>query len=90
MGVDKYTEELIHAAAEQAADRAVEKALIRFGLDTSDPLASQADFVHLRAWRQRCEKIQSQGFVTFVAVAVAAVLGLLWTGFKGSLGFGAE
>lgn len=46
----------------------------------------QSDLAHLRAWRIRMEKVEEKGVLMFVTIGIAAVLGMLWLGFRTKLG----
>lgn len=40
---------------------AVRQTLLQMGIDTSDPLAMQRDFQHLRQWRESGEDMRRKG-----------------------------
>lgn len=61
----------------------VAETLVKLGVDIEDPLEVQADFRHLRSWRQSSDTIKRQGLVTAVGVLVIGVLGLIWAAIKG-------
>lgn len=73
------TDEL-RAIAEQAAEAAVAKTLMRLGIDVEDPEEYgevRRDFVHLRTWRQTSDTIKKQGLVTAIGFIATALLGWL-------------
>ena len=61
----------------------VEETLITLGVDITEPIEVQADFRHLRAWRQSSDTIKRQGLMTAVGVLVIGLLGLIWAAIKG-------
>lgn len=74
-------EDRINDTAERAAVKAIDGLFMRLGVDTSDPLEMQADFAHLRKWRQSVEQVRSVSIKTAVAVIVTGLLGALWAFF---------
>lgn len=80
------TEAEIKQLADTAAHEAVKRTLLALGIDASDPeaiIAMQADFRHLRTWRESTEAVRRKAFLTAVAVIVTGALGYLWVAFKG-------
>lgn len=73
--------EEIRDIAEAAADKAVQKTLLAIGVNASDPeqiLEMQADFLHLRRWRQSTETVKKRALLTAISVIVTGTLGYLW------------
>lgn len=50
----------------------------RVGIDTEDPMASQADFRHLRKWRNMMESAGLKAVLTMVVLSVTAGMSALW------------
>lgn len=50
----------------------------RVGIDAADPMASQADFRHLRRSRNIFESSAMKAVLTVVVVTVTAGIGTLW------------
>lgn len=70
--------------AEVAAEKGIQKAFLAIGIDTSDPEAiikMQADFAHLRTWRESTEAVKRKAYLTAVGVLVAGGLGYLLVAF---------
>ena len=61
----------------------VAETLVTLGVDITKPTEVQADFQHLRSWRQSVETVKRQGLVTAVGVLVLGALGLIWAAIKG-------
>lgn len=57
----------------------------RVGLDTSDLMAQQADFRHLRRWRLIVEGGGMKAVTTAVFVVVTGLLGLIWVSISAAL-----
>lgn len=76
--------EEVRDIAEAAADRAIQKTLLTIGMDTVDPdaiLKLQADFRHLRIWRESTEAVKKRALLTAIGVIVTGSLGYLWLMF---------
>lgn len=61
---------------------AVRQTLLQMGIDTSDPLAMQRDFQHLRDWRESGEAIKKKGTLALVGIFVSGLGTLLFLGLK--------
>jgi hypothetical protein len=60
----------------------IEDALTKYGLDTSDPTAMQADMLYLRKSRTGSDEIIKWTKRSCVAAAVSGLLVALWHGIK--------
>ena len=69
---------IVKASAEAAAQATVEQMFIKLGVDISKPTEVQADFKHLRDWRQSVEAVKRQGVLTAVGAITLGLLGLIW------------
>lgn len=80
------SEEIRHIASE-SAKQAVRELLVAMGVDANDPkslLELQADFAHIRAWRESVNTIKTQSLKTAVGIIITGVLGAIAaTYFKG-------
>jgi hypothetical protein len=45
----------------------------------------QKDFIHLRQWRLRMEKVRTKGLLTAVGIVTAGIVAAVWTGLTASL-----
>ena len=61
----------------------VDQTLMKFGVDTDDPIEFQRDLQHLRAWRESINTVKRQSLLTAVGIITAGVLGLVWMAFRG-------
>lgn len=73
--------------AEAAAQEALRKMFLTLGVDISDPEAvikMQADFKHVRRWREATDTVRDTGLRAAVKFLVTATLGsaLVWLGWK--------
>lgn len=76
----------VHKIAQEVAKATVHEMLLGLGVDFSDPDATikmQADFAHLRAWRESSELVKRKGLTAAVTVIVSGLLGLIWLAFRG-------
>ena len=76
---------LDHDDISKIVEETVDKVLERLGIDTSNPIAMQRDFSHVRAWRESTEVIKRKGFLAIVGVIVTGIAGALWLGIRDSL-----
>jgi len=74
--------ELATSIADEAAKKAVDKALLSLGVDLAKPLEAQQDFAFLRNQRKASEDIGKTIKVALILALVSGVLGLLVIGFK--------
>ena len=76
------------AAAKVALQRtasvaeAVKQTLIQLGVDTSDPLAMQRDFQHLRQWRQSGDTLKDKGMLAILGIFLSGLAALLVMGVR--------
>lgn len=60
----------------------VHETLLVLGVDTSDPLAMQADFRALREWREAMANVKRKSIGVIVSTLVAGLLAAVWIGVK--------
>lgn len=84
--MDPETKALIEDVAQEAANKAVEGALTKLGVDHQNPIEMQQDFARLREWRTSVDAIRRKGILTVVGVLVTGALAALWVGLGLSLG----
>lgn len=70
-------EEVSHMVAE-----AVRQTLLQMGIDTSNPLAMQRDFQHLRQWRESGEDLKRKGTVVLLGIFFSGLVSLILLGLK--------
>ena len=61
---------------------AVKQTLMQLGVDTSDPLAMQRDFQHLRQWRESGEDLKRKGTVALLGIFFSGLVSLILLGLK--------
>jgi hypothetical protein len=76
-----HGDERSQQVAERAAELAISGFFLKLGVDTSDPLAMQKDFAHLRAWRESMDLVKTRGIISAVTVIVTGILGILYAAF---------
>jgi hypothetical protein len=64
-------------------DATVTDTLLKLGIDASDPIELQADFQHLRQWRESIATVKRQSLLTAIGIVTAGVLGLVWMAIRG-------
>lgn len=72
----------VEGIAEEAATKAVKKTLIELGIQHTDPLEMQADFLHLRHWRTVTEKAASKFILTTIGIITVGTIAAFWLGLK--------
>lgn len=75
----------VTAVANRAAEAAVNRILMRLGVDIDEPEAYvdfRRDLAHLRAWRESIDIMKRTSIKTAVGVLITGTLGLLWLAFK--------
>lgn len=75
-------EEELKKAIRCAVREGIEDALTKYGVDTSDPNAMQADMLYLRKSRTGSDEIIKWTKRSCIAAAVSGVLVALWQGIK--------
>ena len=70
-------EEVSHMVAE-----AVRQTLLQMGIDTSNPIAMQRDFQHLRQWRESGEDLKRKGTVALLGIFLSGLVTLFLLGLK--------
>lgn len=63
-------------------EEAVNNAITKMGIDTTDPIEMQRDFQHLRDWRIAVNSAKTKGFLTILGILTAGVAAAVWVGFK--------
>lgn len=71
-----------HAELNSVVAEAVKQTLIQLGVDTSDPLAMQRDFQHLRQWRESGEDLKRKGTVALLGIFFSGLVSLILLGLK--------
>ena len=74
------------AQLDEVVMKAVATILTGFGIDEDDRKELQADFIHLRKWRKSVEQAQSLTFKMVITALVSGFIGVIWLGFKATLG----
>lgn len=72
--------------ADAIADAAVKRTFLTLGMDITDPEAIikvQADFQHLRLWRESTEAVKRKALLTAVGVIITGAIGYLFLVFRG-------
>ena len=75
-------EEELKKAIREAVREGIDDALTKYGLDTNDPTAMQADMVYLRKSRTGSDEIIKWGKRSAITAAVTGMLVALWQGIK--------
>jgi hypothetical protein len=75
-------EEELKKAIRCAVREGIEDALTKYGVDTSDPNAMQADMLYLRKSRTGSDEIIKWTKRSCIAAAVSGALLALWLGIK--------
>lgn len=76
---------LIRDEVENATGKAVKQIFMALGVDVTDAediRNLQADFQHLRAWRESTQTVKRQGLIVLVGLVVAGLAGLVWAAIK--------
>lgn len=60
----------------------VTETLLQLGMDTSNPIEMQKDFVHLRNWRGTMDSLQRRSMLTIATIIVTGLLGMIAWSFK--------
>jgi len=85
--MDESTKRMVEHVAEQAAQRAAEKAvadtLKTLGVDVADPFETQKDMAYIRDLRNSSARISNKALLTVVGTVVTAAIGMLILGVQG-------
>lgn len=89
---ERSAEEAANQAAEKIAmtrselndvvASAVKQTLLQLGVDTSDPIAMQRDFQHLRQWRESGEDLKRKGMLVVLGIFLSGLGTLILLGFS--------
>lgn len=71
-----------HAELNSVVAEAVKQTLIQLGVDTSDPLAMQRDFQHLRQWRESVEDLKRKETLALLGIFFSGLVSLILLGLK--------
>lgn len=71
-----------HAELNSVVAEAVKQTLIQLGVDTSDPLAMQRDFQHIRQWRESGEDLKRKGTLALLGIFFSGLVSLILLGIK--------
>lgn len=66
--------------AEEAADKAIQRLFLTFGVDVSNPTAIiefQSDLKHVRVWRESTEAAKRHALKTIIGVILSGAVGWL-------------
>ncbi len=74
--------QLTERELEDVIERSVSETLTKMGVDVDDPLEMQADFLHLREWREATESMKRKGLLTLFGILITGACGLAWLGLK--------
>ena len=69
-------------AIREAVSEGIDDTLTKYGIDTNDPTAMQADMVYLRKSRTGSDEIIKWGKRSAITAAVTGMLVALWQGIK--------
>lgn len=82
---EQQAEQLLCKVARKAAREAMEDLLEKLGVDTSDFLAVQKDFAHLRAQRKASEQIGFWSRRVMVGLVITSACAMFIAGIKSGL-----
>lgn len=63
----------------------VTEAFLRLGVDSTNPTEMQADFRHLREWRQTTSALKRHGLLTLIGIFIAGAIAAIWLGFQAAI-----
>lgn len=63
----------------------VQQTFTMLGIKFEDPTEMQADFHHLRQWRQAVETIKQKSLLTLAGIIITGFFGFVWLGIKSAL-----
>lgn len=67
---------------ERTTERAVQRTLMAFGIDTTNPIEAQKDFAFIRYMRIGSESIKSHGMKVVAGAVLTALIGVVTWAFK--------
>ena len=73
---------LNHEELTKLVAEAVRQTLLQMGVDSSDPIAMQRDFQHLRQWRESGEDLKRKGTVALLGIFFSGLVSLILLGLK--------
>lgn len=79
------TKDEIEVVAKVAGKEGAHEALLALGIDAKKPLETQADFVHLRWWRETMQAVTKAAIVALCLGFGGTLATLIAIGFKFSL-----
>lgn len=65
-----------------AVREGIAEALIKYGVDTSDPSGMQADLLYLRSSRQSSDEVAKWVKRSAITIVISGMLVSLWNGIK--------
>lgn len=83
---DRISLEEMERVATEAAKKAVTEILLMMGVNIEKPddiQAMQADFRHLRMWRNSVDAVRSHSLKTVVVALTTGVMGAIWLYVQG-------
>lgn len=80
--VREAVKEAVHEEMRELMKEAVHDALVRLGVDVSEPTEMQRDFQYMRDFRQSSEALKRKGMMTLAAIFFGGVATALWIGFR--------
>ena len=81
-------DEELQKAIRAAVRDGIKDALVKYGVDTTDPKAMQADMVYLRKSRQGSDEVLKWVKRSIITVAISGALAALWQGIKSAINGG--
>lgn len=79
------TDEELKKTVRCAVREGIDDALTRYGIDTEDPTAMQADMVYLRKSRQGSDEVLKWVKRSTITVAISGMLVAIWQGIKAAI-----
>lgn len=68
------TRDDVEAITDTAAEKAVNKCLLAFGINANDPLKAQAMFLHLQRQYDACQTVKQHSLKTSVGVVITSII----------------
>lgn len=75
-------DKVLREAIREAVREGIEEALTKYGIDTTDPTAVQADMIYLRKSRTGSDEVAKWIKRSVITVAISGMLLALWQGMK--------